>query len=161
MDSYEDFPVEKNDDSNFDVNIDSIELKINILLTMVEKKFEENDNNIKRIESNMLKLEKTLLSLNEKLIAQNIRLSDSLVGKLKEPELENNSKPLFYTLINENKIKVFGPGTFDNKSKLKSNGEWDSNDKSWLLNINEDKLKEIFPNIIQKNNLKENYNFRE
>ena len=110
-------------------------------------------------------LEKTYVSINAELIAQNIRMSESLLGKLPEPEFEmpNNikesnesneskepkEKPLFYYEIN-NKIIVYGPGTYDNRPILKQHGEWNSINKTWDLTISMEQLLEKFPNITEK-----------
>ena len=101
-------------------------------------------------------LEATLVTINADLIKQNIKLSEAALGKLPEPEeivvntpTEPKQKELYYTIKNE-RVCVFGPGTFDNKSVLKENGEWDSINKSWKLRITIEKTKELFPNILEK-----------
>ena len=92
----------------------------------------------------------TLLSINQDLIAQNLKLSDSLLGKVKEsvsPEDEN--KPLYYYLV-DNIIHVYGTGTFSKLDTLRKNGSWNGEIKAWIMktSINEDKIKELFPKII-------------
>ena len=107
-------------------------------------------------------IEKTFVSMNADLINQNIRMSEILNGKLKEPDFEisdssnngnsdnsNKEKELYY-YENNGKIIVYGPGTFDNRPVLKQFGEWNSINKSWDLSISNDVLLEKFPNIIQK-----------
>jgi len=95
-------------------------------------------------------LENGLLSLNKDLIAQNILLSNKLLGPA--PVAEDNSvvKELFYSDSN-GRINIHGPGTYDNKDTIKSNGNWDSYSKSWNMNVQLETIKELFPNIIHKN----------
>lgn len=119
-------------------------------------------NKIDDILNKIQHLEKIYVSMNAELIAQNIRMSESLLGKLPEPEFEmpNNikesneskepkEKPLFYYEIN-NKIVVHGPGTYDNRPILKQHGEWNSINKTWDLTISMEQLLEKFPNITEK-----------
>jgi hypothetical protein len=104
-------------------------------------------------------LEKTYVSINADLINQNIKISELLNGKLKEPEFnypdnsnlnEDKVKELYYFIKNEQFV-VYGPGTFDNKDKLKTCGTWNSLNKSWDLIISsKDDLVQKFPNIIFK-----------
>jgi len=110
------------------------------------------------------KIETSLLSVNTDLISQNIRLSEAAIGKLPEPETNDPSpspstgsnnasagtKDLFYCERN-NKVYVYGPGTFDNKQKLKENGaNWNGSNKSWELVIEIEQLNELFTNIKEK-----------
>lgn len=106
------------------------------------------------------KIEKTYVSINADLINQNIKISELLNGKLKEPDYEisenlNKEKELYY-YENNGKIIVYGPGTFDNRPILKQYGEWNSLNKSWDLNIDLNILLEKLPKIIKKE--KENNN---
>lgn len=126
------------------------------------------ENDKKLLNSEMLKLinkilerldniEKTYVSINADLINQNIKMSEILNGKLKEPHspnIENNNnnnviKELYFYELN-NKVIVYGPGTFDNKPILKQYGEWNSFNKSWDLTLDLEILYEKFPNIIKK-----------
>lgn len=108
------------------------------------------------------KIEKTFVSMNADLINQNIRMSELLNGKLKEPEFEmpnssnqqnsensNKEKELYY-YENNGKIIVYGPGTFDNRPILKQYGDWNSFNKSWDLTIDLSILFEKLPKIIKK-----------
>lgn len=114
------------------------------------------------------KLEKTYVSINGDLINQNIKMSELINGKLEEPEFEmpqttndnnndNNSsneirfKELFFYEKN-GQYCIYGPGTFDNKTKIKSLGsaEWNSINKTWDIVTSKEKIIEIFPNIIEK-----------
>ena len=120
-----------------DKNLDTIEL-LNTL--------------IKKIDN----LEKTYISINKDLINQNIKMSELLNGKLKEPEfdaehnLEKKDKELFY-YENNGKIIVYGSGTYENRPILKQYGEWNSFNKTWDLIIDKNELLIKFPNIIYKN----------
>ena len=108
------------------------------------------------------KIEKTYVSMNADLINQNIKMSELLNGKLKEPDFEmpdnsnqqnsensNKEKELYY-YENNGKIIVHGPGTFDNRPTLKQYGEWNSFNKSWDLTIDLNVLLEKLPKIIKK-----------
>ena len=108
------------------------------------------------------KMEKTFVSMNVDLINQNIKMSELLNGKLKEPDFEmpdssnqqncenlNKEKELFY-YENNGKIIVYGPGTFDNRPILKQYGDWNSFNKSWDLTIDLNILLEKLPKIIKK-----------
>jgi len=108
------------------------------------------------------KIEKTFVSMNADLINQNIKMSEILNGKLKEPDFEmpdssnqqnsensNKEKELYY-YENNGKIIVYGPGTFDNRPTLKQYGEWNSFNKSWDLTVDLNILLEKLPKIIKK-----------
>lgn len=109
------------------------------------------------------KIEKTFVSMNADLINQNIKMSELLNGKLKEPDFEmpdsssnqqnsensNKEKELYY-YENNGKIIVYGPGTFDNKPTLKQYGDWNSFNKSWDLTVDLNILIEKLPKIIKK-----------
>ena len=108
------------------------------------------------------KIEKTFVSMNTDLINQNIKMSEILNGKLKEPDFEmpdssnqqnsensNKEKELYY-YENNGKIIVYGPGTFDNRPTLKQYGEWNSFNKSWDLTVDLNILLEKLPKIIKK-----------
>ena len=108
------------------------------------------------------KIEKTFVSMNTDLINQNIKMSELLNGKLKEPDFEmpdnsnqqnsensNKEKELYY-YENNGRIIVHGPGTFDNRPTLKQYGEWNSFNKSWDLTIDLNVLLEKLPKIIKK-----------
>lgn len=107
-------------------------------------------------------IEKTFVTINSDLINQNIKMSEIVHGKLKEPDFEMPStsndqlndnlqkeKELFYYESN-GKIIVYGPGTFDNKPTLKQYGEWNSLNKSWDLIVDLNILFEKLPKIIKK-----------
>lgn len=108
------------------------------------------------------KIEKTYVSMNADLINQNIKMSELLNGKLKEPDFEmpdssnqqnsensNKEKELYY-YENNGKIIVYGPGTFDNRPTLKQYGDWNSFNKSWDLTVELNILLEKLPKIIKK-----------
>jgi len=109
------------------------------------------------------KIEKTFVSMNTDLINQNIKMSELLNGKLKEPDFEmpdsssdqqnsessNREKELYY-YENNGKIIVYGPGTFDNRPTLKQYGDWNSFNKSWDLTVDLNILLEKLPKIIKK-----------
>ena len=109
-----------------------------------------NDEQYSTIINKLNTLENGLLSLNKDLIAQNIQLSNRLLGPA--PIAQDNSiiKELFYSESN-GRLNIHGPGTFDNKDTIKSNGNWDSFSKSWNMNIPLETIKELFPNITHKN----------
>jgi hypothetical protein len=101
-------------------------------------------------------IEKTYISLNADLIIQNIKISEQLHGKLEEPQFEmpqgssEQVKELFY-YQNNGRFIIYGPGTFDNRPQLKQYGEWNSSNKTWVLNnITEEELLLKFPKIIKK-----------
>ena len=99
-------------------------------------------------------IEKTFISFNSDLINQNIKMFETINGKLKEPDFEipessSQVKELYY-YENNGKIIVYGPGTFDNRPILKQFGEWNSINKSWDLTVDLDILLEKIPKIIKK-----------
>ena len=104
-------------------------------------------------------IEKTFISFNSDLINQNIKMFETINGKLKEPDFEipgsssqvknDNVKELYY-YENNGKIIVYGSGTFDNRPILKQFGEWNSINKSWDLTVDLDILLEKIPQIIKK-----------
>ena len=148
-DSYQDFTEpwpESTDEENEEneENCNNLDIKMNIALTMLETKFNTLFEENKEIKESIKQLEKTILSLNEKLISQNIKLSDSLVSKVDKPE---EKKDMFYKIDESNNIFVSGPGTFGNKSILKTYADWDPNTKSWKLTCSLQKIKEIFSDI--------------
>ena len=127
------------------------------------------DNKLDEILSKINNLEKTYVSIASDLITQNIKMSELLNGKLKEPDFEiskmegteatsnssendsnKQTKDLYYFEKN-GQIIVHGPGTYDNRPILKSYGEWDSFNKTWNLIVDKSVLLEKLPNIIEKN----------
>jgi hypothetical protein len=133
---------------------------------------ESNENNAKVISllteilSRIEKIEKTYVSLNADLINQNIKMSEIVNGKWKEPDFEMpdlsgtsgtsgtnenqiKQKDLFYYPIN-NKIVVYGPGTYDARDMIKQYGEWNKFNKCWDLIIEEQKLLEVVPYVVKK-----------
>lgn len=145
-DSYQDFtePWPESADEENEENNNNLDIKMNIAITMLETKFNTLFEENKEIKESIKQLEKTILSLNEKLISQNIKLSDSLVSKVDKPE---EKKDMFYKIDENNNIFVSGPGTFGNKSILKTYADWDPNTKSWKLTCSLQKIKEIFSDI--------------
>ena len=118
----------------------------------------ETDNNSEVLDKlNVLinkidEIEKTYISMNADLINQNIRMSEMVNGKLPEPpDVQTDIvKDLFYTKNNEDKIIVYGPGTFDKRPILRKFGEWNSSNKCWILNITYEELIKNFPHIVNK-----------
>lgn len=127
---------------------------------------EKNTNILSQILLRIDKLEKTYVSINADLINQNIKMSELLNGKLEEPKFEmpesakskseqsegeQRTKELFYYEKN-GQFAIHGPGTFDNKSQIKSLGsaEWNSINKTWDVVTTKEKILETFPNIIEK-----------
>lgn len=128
-------------------------------------------NKLNEILDKINNIEKTYVSINSDLITQNIKMSEILNGKLKEPDFEmpknegngtgsiNDSdsesstgksiKELYYFEKNGQFI-VHGPGTYDNRPILKQYGEWDSFNKTWNLIVEKETLLEKLPNIIEK-----------
>ena len=121
---------------------------------------------IQKLNLRMDKFEKTHVSMNSDLINQNIKMSELLNGKLKEPEFEmpesakskseqsdgeQRPKELFYYEKN-GQFSIYGPGTFDNKTQIKSLGsaEWNSINKTWDVVTTKEKILETFPNITEK-----------
>lgn len=145
-DSYQDFtePWPESADEENEENNNNLDIKMNIAITMLETKFNTLFEENKEIKESIKQLEKTILSLNEKLISQNIKLSDSLVSKVDKPE---EKKDMFYKIDENNNIFISGPGTFGNKSILKTYADWDPNTKSWKLTCSLQKIKEIFSDI--------------
>lgn len=133
----------------------------------------ENTKTLNQILERLDKLEKTYISMNSDLITQNIKMSEIVNGKLKEPyfEMPNNSnesnnntntntqdnnlfdktKELFF-YEKDGKFIIYGSGTFDNRDKIKSlkNCEWNSINKTWDIITTKDKILEVFPDIIEK-----------
>lgn len=158
--------------------------------SILEQSIPQILNKLDEIVNRMNIIEKTYVSMNADLINQNIRMSEIIHGKLKEPDSptnnnqcnnqsnnQNNSqnngqcnessnssnsnntenkeeKELFYYESN-NKIIVYGPGTYDNRPILRQFGEWNSANKTWDLVTTVENLIEKLPNIIQK----EKYSF--
>ena len=155
----------------------------NIETSILEQSIPQILNKLDEIVNRMNIIEKTYVSMNADLINQNIRMSEIIHGKLKEPDTpinnnqsnsQNNNqsnnqsnensnnnntenkeeKELFYYESN-NKIIVYGPGTYDNRPILRQFGEWNSANKTWDLVTTVENLIEKLPNIIQK----EKYSF--
>ncbi len=166
-------PDEKGPDDNIILELLKQLNNVNNKLELMEKKIESFG---KIYNFNLEKIEKGLLSINTDLINQNIKMSDIAFGKLPEPQqLENSSsnnssnnscnnnlnsnsvkdniKNLYYYEQN-NAFIVYGPGTYDNKEKLKKHGEWNGINKNWKLTITKELLLEEFKNIIEKEELK-------
>ena len=147
------------------------EMSPNEMSTNEMSKFEKLENILNNILIRIDNMEKTYVSLNADLIKQNIVMTELLNGKLKEPDFEmpdlsnansndsngNNEsnensavqKDLFY-YENNNKIIVYGPGTYDNRSVLGPYGSWNSINKSWDLVIEKNILLEKIPYLIYK-----------
>jgi hypothetical protein len=93
----------------------------------------------------------SLIEINETLVKQNIKLSEALLGKVKEPEDNSPLKKLYYHCDNseENIYLIHGPGTYDNKSKLKDElgAEWQAQTKSWRVIRSLDEILSKFPLI--------------
>lgn len=123
------------------------------LSTLLDK-IDTQSSIINEILNKLNSFEKTFISVNSDLIAQNIKMTESLHGKLKEPNLEINEniikeKELYYYEYN-GKIIVYGPGTYDNRPILKEYGDWNSINKSWDITIDLEVLLEKLPKIIKK-----------
>lgn len=92
-----------------------------------------------------------LIEINQSLVKQNIRLSDTLLGTIEKPKNVESAKELYYSTITENLYTIYGPKTYELKDKIKNlSGEWDKNNKNWVLNITEEDLLSNFENIIHK-----------
>jgi hypothetical protein len=93
----------------------------------------------------------SLIEINETLVKQNIKLSEALLGKVKEPEDNSPPKKLYYHRDNseENIYLIHGPGTYDNKSKLKEElgAEWQGQTKSWRVIRPLDEILSKFPSM--------------
>jgi len=118
--------------------------ELNNKLDLILKSLNENTSKLNNIEQG-------LLSINTDLIEQNIKFSNTLLGTVPIPAeiVSTVEKELYYSETN-GRIIAHGPGTFDNKDKLKSNGQWDQFKKSWNMNITRAELLTMFPNIINK-----------
>ena len=156
---------------NMSKNASTNEMSPNEMSTNEMSKFEKLENILNNILIRIDNMEKTYVSLNADLIKQNIVMTELLNGKLKEPDFEmpdgsntnsngsngnngNNEnsaaqKDLFYYESN-NKIIVYGPGTYDNRSVLGPYGSWNSINKSWDLVIEKNILLEKIPHLIYK-----------
>jgi hypothetical protein len=92
-----------------------------------------------------------LVELSQSLIKQNIKLTDTLYGKLKVPDeiTPDTPKDLFYYTTDNKVFYIHGPGTFDNKATIKSipTAEWDRSSKAWRMIIEPSELLDKFPNI--------------
>lgn len=158
-------------------NYDNIpQQQLNLIITQISELYsksqQEQMNMLSEILTRIEKLEKTYVSINADLINQNIKMSELLNGKLEEPEFEmpqstisngsngsndtnsNNEthvKELFFYEKN-GQFSIHGPGTFDNKTQIKSLGsaEWNSINKTWDIITTREKIIETFPNIIEK-----------
>lgn len=155
------------------LNLEKME-KSALNLEKMEKKIDSKFDNLeKRINFNLEKIEKGLLSINTDLINQNIKMSNIAFGKLPEPlplpnengsnnsgssnnsenssneKYDNSTKELYFYEQN-NALVVYGPGTYDNKDKLKKFGEWNGINKNWKLTISRETLFKEFKNIIEK-----------
>ena len=143
------------------------EMSTNEMSSNEMSKFEKLENILNNILTRIDNIEKTYVSLNADLIKQNVVMTELLNGKLKEPDFEmpdgsnesngNNGtnengaaqKDLFYYESN-NKIIVYGPGTYDNRSVLGPYGSWNSINKSWDLVVEKNILLEKIPYLIYK-----------
>lgn len=153
--------------------------QLNLIITQISELYsksqQEQMNMLSEILTRIEKLEKTYVSINADLINQNIKMSELLNGKLEEPEFEmpqsttsngsngsneskdtnsNNEtrvKELFFYEKN-GQFSIYGSGTFDNKTQIKSLGsaEWNSINKTWDIVTTREKIIETFPNIIEK-----------
>lgn len=150
--------------------------QLNHIITQISELYSKSQheqmNMLSEILTRIEKLEKTYVSINADLINQNIKMSELLNGKLEEPEFEmpqsttsngsnesndTNSKneirvkELFFYEKN-GQFSIHGPGTFDNKTQIKSLGsaEWNSINKTWDVVTTREKIIETFPNIIEK-----------
>lgn len=135
--------------------------------SLINSQFSSQNLLLQQILDKLNNMEKTFVTINSDLINQNIKMSEIVHGKLKEPDFEmpstssnsgnqlndnsqkNKEKELFYYESN-GKIIVYGPGTFDNKPTLKQYGEWNSLNKSWDLIVDLSILLEKLPKIIKK-----------
>ena len=159
-----------NDDDNFSRNVTHQQL--NEIITKLSELYsishQEHMKVLNDIIERIERLEKTYVSINADLINQNIKMSELLNGKLEEPIFETsesndndnnnnnnnnqgNTKELFF-YENNGKFCIYGYGTYDNKTKIKSLGtaDWNSINKTWDVITTVEKIKETFPNIIEK-----------
>lgn len=95
-----------------------------------------------------------LLEINQSILKQNLKLSEELYGKVKHPDPPSSpeEKELYYCVFDTEHVLIHGPGTYNNKDKIKTceNAEWDKGFKAWKVKIQEDKLLELFKNISLK-----------
>tara|TARA_B100001093_G_C26854965_1_gene1026951 strand:- start:4862 stop:5284 length:423 start_codon:yes stop_codon:yes gene_type:complete len=126
--------------------------KLSVSFDIETDLFDEINSKLSYLVNKIDNLESTYVSLNTNLIEQNIKMSEIINGKLEEPTFSSPEaeKELYY-YINNDFIIVYGPGTFDNKSKLTKFGNWNMNNKTWDLKIGKELLLETFPSIIFKN----------
>lgn len=166
------------ENNNENIPLQQLNLIITQISELYSKSQQEQMNMLSEILIRIEKLEKTYVSINADLINQNIKMSELLNGKLEEPEFEmpqstnsngsngsnrsndNNStnsnnetrvKELFFYEKN-GQFSIHGPGTFDNKTQIKSLGssEWNSINKTWDIVTTREKIIETFPNIVEK-----------
>ena len=87
---------------------------------------------------------KSVLEVNQALLKQNLKLSNQVLGQVKEPEnncnnfIGSNKKDLYYECVDvdENVYIISGPGTYDNKEDIKSlssQSEWKKDSKGWQV----------------------------
>jgi len=153
------------------LNLEKME-KSALNLEKMEKRIDSKFDNLEKSNAfNLEKIEKGLLSINTDLINQNIKMSDIAFGKLPEPlplpnengtgnssnnssnssnENSDNSTKELYFYEQNNALVVYGPGTYDNKDKLKKFGEWNGINKNWKLTISRETLFQEFKNITEK-----------
>ena len=126
--------------------------KLSVSFDIETDLFDEINSKLSYLVNKIDNLESTYVSLNTNLIEQNIKMSEIINGKLDEPTFSSPEaeKELYYYIKND-LIIVYGPGTFDNKSKLIKFGNWNNNNKTWDLKIEKELLLETFPSIIFKN----------
>ena len=154
------------------LNLEKMEKRNDSKFDNLEKRIDSKFDNLEKSNAfNLEKIEKGLLSINTDLINQNIKMSNIAFGKLPEPlplpnengtgnssnnsgnsvnsSNENSTKELYFYEQN-NALVVYGPGTYDNKDKLKKFGEWNGINKNWKLTISRETLFQEFKNIIEK-----------
>lgn len=93
-----------------------------------------------------------LIEINQTLVQQNLKLSEELYGKVKIPEPLDSKQDLYYCKFGPDHVLIHGPGTYDNRDKIKQfdNAEWNKELKAWKIKGNEDDITKTFNNITVK-----------
>lgn len=117
---------------------------------------------VKEQQAEIIKNLELIMSMNNDLINANYKLSTELKGgdklsgdkqlgiKKINDKFAEKTNELYYGINGSNGIYIYG-STYDVKSEIKSiGGKWDKSNTRWNIdNCDEDKLVEMFPNIIK------------
>jgi hypothetical protein len=93
-----------------------------------------------------------LIEINQTLVQQNLKLSEELYGKIKVPEPLDSKHDLYYCNFGPDHVLIHGPGTYDNRDRIKqfNNAEWNKELKAWKIKATEDDITKTFNSITIK-----------